>query len=161
MSISSVITSLELVRGLQTSTTQDSHRPWSSGTWDRSNFCLTDTNKSAKPACMTIQNRMEGIHLADLETWNESEANLATCQPVPYKQFWNSSWCLILDPPWCIFDAARSHSGLKSFRMPKYNTVHDFFPYLYLFRRNPIFQSLNLHYSSKLYADTVGRAPIS
>ncbi len=35
--------------------------------------------------------------------------------------------------------------------MPKYNTVHDIFPYLYLFRRNPITQSSTLHVLSKLY----------
>ncbi len=35
--------------------------------------------------------------------------------------------------------------------MPKYNTVHDIFPYLYLFRRNSITQSPTLHVLSKLY----------
>ena len=35
--------------------------------------------------------------------------------------------------------------------MPKYNTVHDIFTYLYLFQRNPITQSPTLNVPNKLY----------
>ena len=41
-----------------------------------------DINKSAEPAFVTIQNRMEEIHLADLETCVESEARASAGQQV-------------------------------------------------------------------------------
>ncbi len=79
---------------------------------------------------------MEDIHLADLETYGKSEAHTPTGQQVPQKQYGNASWCPILDLPQRMFVAARFYSALKPFRMPKYNTVHDVFLYLYLFWRN-------------------------
>ena len=81
---------------------------------------------------------MEGIHSADLGTCGKSEARAPTGQQVPQKQSQNASWCPILDLPQRIFDAARFYWALKPFKMPKYNTVHDVFPHLYLFWRNPI-----------------------
>ena len=94
---------------------------------------------------------MEEIHWADLGTCDKSEARTPTSQQVSEKLSWNASWSLILDLLWRIFDTARFYSALKSFRMPKYNTVHDVFLYLYLFWTNPIIQSLTLHVPSKLY----------
>ena len=40
----------------------------------RNNSCLKDTNKSAVPICVTIQNRREGIRRAELGTCGKSEA---------------------------------------------------------------------------------------
>ncbi len=61
--------------------------------------------------------------------------------------------CLVMSDPrsattyfWCSSVLFYS----KSFRMPKYNTLHDVFPYLYLFWRNFITQSPTLNASSKL-----------
>ncbi len=81
---------------------------------------------------------MKGIHWADLGTCGKSEVCAPISQQVPQKQSRNASWCPILDLPRRVFDVVRCYSALKLFRMPKYHTVHHFFPYLYLFWRNPI-----------------------
>ena len=121
-----------------TSTTQPGYRPWSSRIRGKSNSCLTDTIKSAKLACIAIQNCMEEMHSADLGTCGKAEACAPISQQVLQRQSRNASWCLILDLPRLVFDEAQCDSGLKSFRMPKYHTVDDVFSYVYPFWRNPI-----------------------